>query len=104
MKDILAGFNAGVKMNTIELIHKSSYELTESERLEVFGYINMIKARFGRKKDSVQESALPQSQNTDSVQERLDFINNLANQATNIGFAIDMDDFEKSRQDRELDR
>lgn len=36
-------------MNTIELIHQSSYDLTESERLEVFGYINMIKARFGQR-------------------------------------------------------
>lgn len=82
-------------MNTIELIHKSSYDFTESERLEVFGYINMIKARLGRKQQNEQESILPQPQNTDNIQERLDFINHLASQAKTIGFFIDMDDFKK---------
>lgn len=91
-------------MNTAELIYHASQDLSENERLEVFGYINLIKARFGHKKQFEPETVLPQSQNADSVQERLDFINNLANQAKTIGFAIDMDEFEKSRQDRELVR
>lgn len=39
-----------------------------------------------------------------TAQERLDFLNNFANQAKIMKSNIDMDDFEKSRQDRELDR
>lgn len=89
-------------MNTIELIHQSSYDLTESERLEVFGYINMIKARFGRNKDMAQGMVVAQA--LDNSQERLNFINDLAHQAKAMGVNIDIDEFEKSRQDRELDR
>lgn len=94
-------------MNTIELIHQSSYDLTESERLEVFGYINMIKARFGRKQQNEQESILPHSQqivNIDKSQQIYQLMCEIADDFQKSGRDIDMDDFEKSRQDRELVR
>lgn len=94
-------------MNTIELIHQSSYDLTESERLEVFGYINMIKARFGRKKDSVQENFLPQSQQANSADKSekiYQLMCEISDDFQKSGRKIDIDDFEKSRQDREIIR
>lgn len=93
-------------MNTAELIYQSSQELSESERLEVFGYINMIKARFGRKK-SVPETILPQSQQTkniDKSEQIYQLMCEISDDFQKSGRTIDMDDFEKSRQDRDLDR
>ncbi|MDO4427462.1 MAG: hypothetical protein Q4B88_04965 [Moraxella sp.] len=89
-------------MNTIELIHKSSYDLTESERLEVFGYINMIKARLGRKKSVAQTTILPTE--LDNSDQAINILERIAQRRAMAGISIDIDEFEKSRQDRELDR
>lgn len=89
-------------MNTIELIHQSSYDLTESERLEVFGYINMIKARFGRNKDMVQGTVVAQA--LDNSNQAIEILERIAHRRATVGTSIDIDEFERSRQDRELDR
>ncbi|MDO5050733.1 MAG: hypothetical protein Q4D68_03255 [Moraxella equi] len=89
-------------MNTIELIHKSSYDLTESERLEVFGYINMIKARLGRNKSVAQTTILPTE--LDNSDQAINILERIAQRRAMAGISINIDEFEKSRQDRELDR
>ncbi|UYZ68837.1 hypothetical protein LP090_11375 [Moraxella bovis] len=89
-------------MNTIELIHKSSCDLTESERLEVFGYINMIKARLGRKNSVAQTIILPTE--LDNSDQAINILERIAQRRAMAGISIDIDEFEKSRQDRELDR
>lgn len=89
-------------MNTLDLIYQSSHDLSETERLEVFGYINMIKARFGRKKAMVTATILPKA--SDNSDQAIDILERIAKRRAMTGTSIDIDEFEKSREDRELDR
>lgn len=89
-------------MNTLDLIYQSSHDLSETERLEVFGYINMIKARLGRKKAMVTATILPKA--SDNSDQAIDILERIAKRRAMTGTSIDIDEFEKSREDRELDR
>lgn len=114
-------------MNTAELIYQEVLELPEYARLEMLKNIQLTKEKLGFFKKpkpvslpiesdndkseqaiAILESIVKRKEmldtNINTTQERLNFLNNLASQAKTVGFTIDMDDFEKSRQDRELDR
>lgn len=88
-------------MNTAELIYQEVLELPEYARLEMLKNIQLTKEKLGFLKK-------PKTTETIATDDKSEQIYNLMCQISDnfqkSGRRIDIDEFEKSRQDRELDR
>lgn len=88
-------------MNTAELIYQEVLELPEYARLEMLKNIQLTKEKLGFLKKPKTTETTPANDKSEQIYRLMCQISDDFQQS---GKRIDIDDFIKSRQDRELDR